>query len=340
MTSPTTDVAEQLYKEAVVIDCLNVSNWESPAVFQSLHAGGVTAINATVATWENYQETLDNIAAWFRRLREYNDILVQVKTVNELLQAKQNGKVGIIFGSQNASPIENDLDRLALFHALGMRVIQVTYHERNLLGNGCWERRDEGLSNFGVDAIREMNALGILIDLSHVGDRTTLETIELSEKPVAITHANARAYFNHPRNKTDDALKLLVERNGVIGATSITSFLPTQFESTLEDYVDAIDDMVERVGIDHVGVGTDFTQDQPTSFWEYIGAQQGTKYPSTFVNPDVRYDQLPMSPKGFEVPDKFPDLGAALLKRGYKPDEVTKILGGNWLRLFREVWVE
>ena len=132
------------------------------------------------------------------------------------------------------------------------------------MGNGCWERRDDGLSNFGLDAIREMNALGILIDLSHVGDRTTLEAIELSEKPVAITHANARSYFNHPRNKTDDALKLLAERRGVIGATSITSFLPTQFESTLEDYVDAIDDMVERVGIDHVGVGTDFTQDQPT----------------------------------------------------------------------------
>ena len=146
---PTSETdAKQLYKEAVVIDCLNVSNWESPAVFQSLHAGGVTAINATVATWENYQETLDNIAAWFRRLREYNDILVQVKTVNELLQAKQEGKVGIIFGSQNASPIENDLDRLALFHALGMRVIQVTYHERNLLGNGCWERRDDGCEQF------------------------------------------------------------------------------------------------------------------------------------------------------------------------------------------------
>ena len=137
MTTPE-ETAEELYKKSMVIDCLNVSNWESPAVFQSLHAGGVTAINATVATWENYQETLDNIAAWFRRLREYNDILIQVKTIDELLQAKRDGKVGIIFGSQNASPIENDLDRLALFHALGMRVIQVTYHERNLLGNGCW----------------------------------------------------------------------------------------------------------------------------------------------------------------------------------------------------------
>ena len=340
MKSPVADAGAQLYKEAVVIDSLNVSNWDSPAVYQSLHAGGVTAINATVATWENYPETLDNIAAWQRRFREYDDILVQVRTVDELFQAKKDGKVGIILGSQNASPIENDLDRLALFHALGMRVIQLTYHERNLLGNGCWERRDDGLSNFGVDAVREMNRLGILIDLSHVGDRTTLEAIELSDKPVAITHANARSYFDHPRNKADEALKLLVERKGVIGATSITSFLPTQFESTLEDYVDAIDDMVERVGIDHVGIGTDFTQDQPESFWRYIGSQQGTKYPSTFADPSIRYDQLPMSPKGFETPDKFPNLAAALINRGYKPDDTSKILGGNWLRLFREVWEE
>ncbi len=340
MKSPVADAGSQLYKEAVVIDSLNVSNWDSPGVYQSLHAGGVTAINATVATWENYPETLDNIAAWQRRFREYDDILVQVRTVDELFQAKKDGKVGIILGSQNASPIENDLDRLALFHALGMRVIQLTYHERNLLGNGCWERRDDGLSNFGVDAVREMNRLGILIDLSHVGDRTTLEAIELSDKPVAITHANARSYFDHPRNKADEALKLLVERKGVIGATAITSFLPTQFESTLEDYVDAIDDMVERVGIDHVGIGTDFTQDQPESFWRYIGSQQGTKYPSTFADPSIRYDQLPMSPKGFETPDKFPNLAAALINRGYKPDDTSKILGGNWLRLFREVWEE
>ena len=340
MKATAEDAAKSVYKDAVVIDSLNVSNWDSPAVFQSLHAGRVTAINATVATWEGYQETLDHIAAWLHRFREYDDVLVQVRTVVEILQAKKTGKVGIILGSQNASPIENDLNRLALFHALGMRIIQLTYHERNLLGNGCFERSDDGLSNFGVDAVHEMNRLGILIDLSHVGDRTTLETIELSDKPVAITHANARAYFDHPRNKRDDALKLLVERKGVVGATAITSFLPTQFESTLEDYVDAIDDMVERVGIDHVGVGTDFTQDQPESFWRYIGAQQGTKYPSTFTNPSIRYDQVNPYPRDLETPDKFPNLAAALMNRGYKGDDIAKILGGNWLRLFREVWGE
>ena len=134
MHASAEDTAKQLYKEAVVIDGLNVSNWDSPRVYQSLHTGGVTAINATVATWENFQETLDHIAAWLRRFREYDDVLVQVKTVEDILQAKKDGKVGVILGSQNASPIENDLDRLALFHALGMRVIQLTYHERKPAG--------------------------------------------------------------------------------------------------------------------------------------------------------------------------------------------------------------
>ena len=172
-----------LYQESVVIDGLNVSNWQSPAVYESLHDGNVTAINATIAVWEHYTEAMDNITQWLRRFRERADTVSQVTTVQDILDAKATGRTGIIFGWQNATPIENDLDRLELFHRLGVRVIQVTYNERNLLGNGCWERNDEGLSNFGVDAVKEMNRLGILIDLSHVGDQTTMDTIELSETP-------------------------------------------------------------------------------------------------------------------------------------------------------------
>ena len=265
---------------------------------------------------------------------------MSVKSSLDILTAKKDGKVGIIFGTQNASPIENDLDRLALFHALGMRVIQLTYHERNLLGNGCFERTDDGLSNFGVEAIREMNRLGILIDLSHVGDQTTVEAIACSEQPVAITHANARSFFDHRRSKTDDALKLLADKGGVVGAVGLVTFLRRGADSTLEDYVDAIDDLVERVGIDHVGIGVDFTQNQPESFWRYIGSQQGTKFPSTFVDPAVRFSECKLYPQGFESPDKFPNMARALLERGCQPEEATKILGGNWLRLFREVWRE
>ena len=331
---PGEDTAKRIYDEAIVIDALNVSNWESPAVYQSLHTGGISAINATSAVWENYPQAMDNIAAWLRRFREYDEILIPVKATNDILQAKQEGKVGIILGWQNASPIENHLSRLDLFHALGVRIIQITYNERNLLGNGCYERRDEGLTNFGVDVIKEMNRLGILIDLSHVGDRTTVEAIELSEQPVAITHANARAFVNHVRNKTDEALSLLVEKGGVIGANAFPAFFENTFDATLADYADAIDNLVQRVGIDHVGIGTDYTQDQPKPFFDWIFSQQGTKYQE---RPIVYPDPL-IHPKGMETPDKLPNLAGELLKRGYSDTDITKILGGNWLRLFRQVW--
>ena len=328
------DAAKRIYKDAFVIDGLNVSRWESPSVYESLDAGGVTAINATIAIWEGFRETLDNIARWPRRFAKHADTLVQATSVADIVQAKKNGRTAVIFGWQNASPIENDLDRLALFRALGVLIVQVTYNERNLLGNGCYERTDDGLSNFGLDAVREMNDLGILIDLSHVGDRTSLDTIEASQQPVAFTHANARSFMDHVRNKPDDALRLLVERGGVVGANAMPPFLPKGYESTLSDYVDAIDDLVERVGIDHVGIGTDFCQDQPYSFFEWIFARQGKRnqpMPTSIANPHYH-------PQDFETPDKMPGLAQELVKRGYSKDDVSKVLGGNWLRLFQQVW--
>ena len=333
--------ARSLYDEAVVIDALNVSNWDSDAVYERLNAGSVAAINATQATWEGYEETLDMIAKWYVRFRERPDQILLVETVDDIHRAKREGKTGIIFGWQNTSPIENDLDRLALFHKLGVRIMQVTYHERNLLGDGCMERQNGGLTNFGIDAVEEMNRLGILLDLSHVGIATTQESIEVSEKPVAITHANAKSYFDHRRNKTDKAIKTMAEKGGVIGATCIRGFLRNTLTAQLDDYLDAIDHLVQMVGVDHVSLGTDHTQDQPEEFWKFIGGQQGTKYPSKFTPPNGGplpwYDQYPDELK---TPDQLPIMSEALLNRGYSDEDVLKILGGNWLRLFDEVWAD
>ena len=326
-----------IYDDSVVIDGLNVSNWNSQSVVDSLSNGRVTAINATSAVWEGYRETLDNTSAWLRRFDEHSDVLVQAKTVGDILKAKEDGRVGVVLGWQNASPIENDLDRLALFHQLGVRVIQITYNERNLIGNGCWERVDDGLTNFGLDAIKEMDRLGILIDLSHVGDRTTLEAIEMSENPVSSTHANARSFHDNPRNKTDDALKLLAEKGGVVGANAFPPFLRNEWESTLSDYVDAIDDLVERIGIDHVGIGTDYTQDQSREFFKWLLSRQGTipqeEWLAQFPDPVVH-------PTGMETPDKLSNVAQELQYRGYSGEDVAKVLGSNWLRLFGQVWGE
>ena len=331
-----TSDAEGIYRRSIVIDGLNVSNWESAAVYPSLQAGSVTAMNATTVVWEGFQAAMDNTAAWLRRFRDRSDDLTQVKSSADILRAKDEGRVGVILGWQNTSPIENDLDRLALFHALGVRIMQLTYNERNLLGNGCYERTDDGLSNFGVDAVKEMNRLGILIDLSHVGDRTTLDAAELSETPVACTHANARAFFDHPRNKTDDALKLIAEGGGVIGANAFPLFFPKGFDTTVSDYVDAMEDLVERVGIDHVAIGTDYTQDQPREFFDRLFSQQGTKpHPNPPIIPDPA-----LHPIGMETPDKLSSVARELAARGYDAESIAKVLGGNWLRLFQRVWGE
>ena len=328
------EAGDGLYSEAIVIDALNVSNWESPAVFKSLHNGGVTAINATCVVWEGFLQAMDNHAAWLRRFRQYGEFLAQVTSTEDILRCKREGKVGIILGWQNASPIENELNRLELFHALGVRIIQLTYNERNLLGNGCYERADGGLSNFGVDAVREMNRLGILIDLSHVGDQTTLDAIDCSAKPVACTHANARSFFDHVRSKTNEALQRIADKGGVIGANAFPPFLRDGFDSTVDSYLDAIDDLVARVGVDHVGIGTDYTQDQPAAFFDWLFAQQGTKYRER----PVAYPYPLIHPRGMERPDTLSNLAGGLLGRGYSSADAAKILGGNWLRLFREVW--
>ena len=324
-----------IYDDSIVIDGLNVSRWDSQAVYDSLSNGRVTAINATIAIWEGFHETLDNTSAWMRRFRDQSATLSQVRTADDILRAKEQGKVGVALGWQNSSPIENHLDRLELFYEFGVRVIQITYNERNLVGNGCYERVDDGLSNFGVDVVKEMDRLGILVDLSHVGDQTTLEAIELSENPVACTHANARSFFDNPRNKTDDALRILAEKGGVVGANAFPCFLRNEWASTLSDYVDAIDDLVERIGIDHVGIGTDYTQDQSRDFFRWLLSRQGTipleEWIATFPDPVVH-------PTGMETPDKLAAVSRELQARGYSGEDIEKVLGGNWLRLFRQVW--
>ena len=317
----------------LIIDGLNVSNWESENVYRDLNKGNVNAINATTATWENYSQTLDNIAVWYSKFNNRTDISL-IRKVDDIFKASDNGQVGIIIGFQNASPIENNLDYLYTFNELNVKIIQFTYHERNLLGNGCYERVDEGITNFGIDAIKIMNEVGILIDLSHVGIVTTMETIDYSEKPIAITHANPKSYHNVPRNKTDEALKLMASKGGIVGVTAIAPFLKKGNASTVEDYVDAISYTVDLVGLDHVGVGTDFTQDQPEEFWRYIGSQQGTKFPSTFTDVTTPSNY----PINFETPDKFPVLIDTMGRKGFSSKEIAKILGLNWIRVFQEVW--
>jgi len=323
-----------LFAESIIIDGLDTSKWGSETVYRTLRDGGVTAINATIAIWDDYESTLHNITRYLEWFEEFKALIRPVKSVNDIRLAKAENRTGIILGWQNATPIGNELHRLRLFHELGVRVIQITYNERNLLGNGCYERTDDGLSRFGLAAIEEMNRLGILIDLSHVGDRTTLDTIEHSSCPVAITHANARSQIDHPRNKTDEAIKLLVERGGVIGANAFPMFFNRGFETELDEYLEAIDYLVQMVGIDNVAVGTDFCMEQPRSFFEWLFMSQGK-----VAAPEVAYTPEPYHHlRGFESPADWIKVAHGLLERNYSETDAKKVLGENWLRLFGEVW--
>ncbi len=196
-----------LHKESIIIDALEISNW-SRQVFDNMRKGGLTAVNATVAVLENFIKTMENIAWWHRALEKNGDLICRVRSVADIKKAKVAGKTGIILGFQNLSPIEDDLGRLAIFHTLGVRVIQLTYMEANYAGQGCLERIDAGLTRFGLEAVEEMNRLGILVDLSHVGYRSTMETIEASKKPVAFTHANPKSICDHPATSLMRLLRL------------------------------------------------------------------------------------------------------------------------------------
>jgi membrane dipeptidase len=317
-----------LHAQSIIIDGLNVSRWQEET-FLKLHRGGLTAINATIAVWEDLNQTIHEIVRWHQYFQQYDNIIMPIRTVADIKKAKEAGKVGIIFGFQNISPIEDDLNLLSIYKELGVRIIQPVFHYRNPVGDGCWEQTDSGLSMFGIQVIKALNHLGILIDLSHAGHQTTMEAIEVSQKPVACTHANPRALCDHPRTKTDEELKFLAQKGGVVGASSYPSFLASRGRATLADFLDVIDYLVNLLGVDHVAIGTDLVEGQPEEF--FLGLRRGRIHSKPLELPVV-------FPEGIRSASDFPNITAGLLDRGYSESDVVKIIGGNLLRLFEEVW--
>lgn len=320
-----------LHSESIIIDGLNISVWDED-VFNRLKAGGVTAINATIVCWENFRGAISNIEEWNKKFESFKDLIIQVKNIEDIRKAKNENKVGIILGFQNGTPIEDDIDLIRIFHDLGVRIIQLTYQDRNYIGDGCWEKKDAGLSEFGYRVVKEMNRQGILIDLSHAGEKTSMEAIEASRAPVAFTHANPKSIVNNPRNKLDEQLLALAKKGGVIGATLYPPLLLKGIESTIEDYLDVIDYLAELLGIDHVAIGTDFTEKQPKEFFTYALTGKSWEKPLVEIKYPIIY------PKGISSAKDFPKITEGLMKRGYSEKDIRKIIGENWLQLFSKVW--
>jgi membrane dipeptidase len=324
-------MASSVHADSLIIDGLNISRWCGDT-FRQLSEGGLTAVNATIAVHQTFRETIAEIARWQQLFERYQSLIAPAQTVEDILQAKADGRVGIIFGFQSTDPMEKDLGLLSIFRELGVRIIQITYNARNYIGDGCLERTDCGLSRFGLEVIEELNRLGILIDLSHVGYVTTMEAIEASQLPVAFTHANPRALYDHPRNKTDEQIRAVSRKGGVIGANIFPQFLSAGSQATIEDLIDVVDYLVETAGIDHVGIGTDFTAGQSREWFSWLLAGKSKRGEMMELEWPVVY------PQGIRTAAEFPSITRALLARGYSEEDSKKILGENLLRLFGAVW--
>jgi membrane dipeptidase len=330
------DKLNRLYDNALVIDALSFAHeWDDEewaAVRKSGYSGIVTSLNR-----QNLQTAIDELIAWQKRVDEFPDRYMIALEAKDFERAKRAGKLAVMMNFQNATMLGGDVDNVNALHALGMRCFQLTYNSRNLLGDGCTERTDAGLSDFGVEVVERMNKIGVMVDLSHCGRQTTLDGISFSEKPVAITHSMVDKFRPaHPRAKTDDQLKVLADKGGVFGVAAIGYFIGTDpgGETTIETYADHIEHAVNVIGVEHVGLSTD-TPVRGISPWatkeEWYEPRLKVFKPSY----DVKWP--PWIPE-LDTPDRFRNLLAVLDRRGWKTRDMECLLGENWLRLFKDVF--
>lgn len=331
--------ARALHDESIVIDGLGYSSSakNTEAFIDDLLAAGVAAANFTVpGTDDGPLAGIKKVEEWLELIDRRSDKLMLIRTGPEIEAAKKQGKLGVIIGSQNATIIGDDIALLGVYKRLGLRILQLTYTWQNLLGEGCGERTDGGLSTFGLEVVAEMNRLGLAIDLSHCAYRVTMDAIEHSTAPVLVTHANPRALVDHGRNKTDEQIKALARKGGVIGIVTYAPLVCKGTRPTWAQFLDLLGYVVKLVGPDHVGLGTDFSLWSRDEFQEWVnvnpnlfpqGPEGGWTWRNIFVNDQgaVEYRQV------FQITE-------GLIARGYSDDDIKKILGLNFLRVFKEVW--
>lgn len=333
--------AQALHRSSLVIDGLI---FLSDGAVEPIRAGGAHAANVTVSGFNtDFAETCDQMAVWAERLAQPGSPWHLVRTTDDFDRARAAGKFGLVMGWQNMRPIEDKIARLAFFHALGLRVMQLTYNERNFLGDGCIEPGNGGLSALGKRAIAEMNRLGIAVDLSHVGERTSLDACAAAAKPVLVTHANAKAVANAPRNKSDEVIKAVAATGGLIGV-SVYGPMCWDGRSTkrpsLMDFMRHVDHVAGLIGRDKLSFGTDFPG---VSDLAKVGAvieatlarypSAVSKYAENFGN-DIRTRYL----ADCASPKDLPNMTDALLSHGWSEPEVRGLLGENLRRVLKTIW--
>jgi membrane dipeptidase len=327
-----TGTGTRLHDELIVIDALQAGGDWAPEIIRDIHEGGLTAVHVAPLVWEGPREAIADLARWQRRFASHPDRIVPALCAQDIEAAKRNGRTAIIYGSQNGSVFEDDLDLVWVLHRLGMRIVQLTYNNQNYIGSGCGEQSDDGLSRFGRLVVTEMDRVGMLIDLSHVGERTSLDAIAHSKNPVAVTHANPTRWFVHRRNKSDEVLRALAERGGVVGLTPYPEFAGEVL--TTKRWAELVARTVEIVGVDHVGIGTDMARG-----WADFAGHVRWVRAGRWMHPDESAPEslYPPFPDWLGAAAKFGNVTEALVENGFSRSETAAIMGGNWMRLFGQV---
>ena len=318
----------------LIIDALQYSNW-SEKIFRQMNEGGVSAVHVTICYHEDFQEMVENIIAWNRRFEQYSELIFHGLGVDDVRKAHSEGRTAIFFGFQNCSPIEDNIGLVEICHQLGARFMQLSYNNQSLLATGCYEEDDPGITRMGRQVIREMNRVGLVVDMSHSARRSTLEAIEISERPIAITHANPSFWFTALRNKSDDVLKALAESGGMLGFSMYPHHLKGKSDCLLEDFCSMIARTAEMIGVEHIGFGSDLCQDQPDSVVEWMRNGTWTKE-RDFGEGSAGQAGFPVQPEWFRDNRDFKNILNSLRKTGFSEDEVAHIAGLNWLDFFEQ----
>jgi membrane dipeptidase len=314
------------------IDNLQFANW-SEKIFLQMRKGGVDAVHVTIAYHGMFREMVANIEDWNRHFETFPELIFQGFTGADVRRARREGRTAIFFGFQNPSPIEDNIGLVEICYMLGARFMQLTYNNQSLLATGCYEEEDAGVTRMGREVIAEMNRVGMIVDMSHSGERSTLEAIETSARPIAITHANP--FFWHParRNKSDDVLRALGQSGGMLGFSLYPHHLRGKSDCSLTSFCEMVARTADLIGVDSLGLGSDLCQDHPDSVVEWMRVGRWTKN-IDYGEGNSSDSGFPRMPKWFEDNRDFPNIKKGLQKHGFSEKEVAAIMGENWLNFY------
>ncbi|WP_415315612.1 membrane dipeptidase [Candidatus Pelagibacter sp. Uisw_137] len=317
------------------IDNLQYCNW-SREIFQINKQAGLDAIHVTIVYHEDFNELKTVLKNWKNHFSENSDLIFHGKSFKDIEKAKSENKTAVFFGFQNCSPIEDDIGLVEKVYDLGCRFMQLTYNNQSLLATGCYEAIDSGVTNFGKEVIKEMNRWGLVIDMSHSAEKSTIDAIEISEKPIAITHANPSFWHPAKRNKSNELLKILSENKGMLGLSLYPHHLKDGTDCSLESFCEMTAKTAEIMGVEKIGIGSDLCLNQPDTIVEWMRNGTWTKS-KNYGEGSKNKPGFPKQPDWFLDARGFENLEVGLKKVGFSENEVNGILGNNWYNFYKEM---